>query len=51
MGNTAEEKRVLAVLEDVNRNHHHLSVPEEDGRLLRILTESIGAKQVVEVGT
>ncbi|MGH8702486.1 MAG: O-methyltransferase [Burkholderiales bacterium] len=51
MGNTAEEKRVLTVLEDVYRNHRYLSVPEEDGRLLRILTESIGAKHVVEVGT
>jgi predicted O-methyltransferase YrrM len=51
IGNTAEEKRVLAVLEDVNRNHRYLSVPEEDGRLLRILVESIGAKHVVEVGT
>jgi predicted O-methyltransferase YrrM len=51
MGNSAEEKRVLAVLEDVYRNHRYLSVPEEDGRLLRILTESIGAKHVVELGT
>ncbi|MGH8635398.1 MAG: O-methyltransferase [Burkholderiales bacterium] len=51
MGSTAEEKRVLTVLEDVYRNHRYLSVPEEDGRLLRILTESIGAKYVVELGT
>jgi caffeoyl-CoA O-methyltransferase len=50
-GNTSEERRVLAVLDEVNRNHRYLSVPEEDGRLLRILTESIGAKHVVEVGT
>jgi caffeoyl-CoA O-methyltransferase len=49
--NTSEEKRVLAVLEDVYRNHRYLSVPEDDGRLLRILTEAIGAKHVVEVGT
>lgn len=51
LGDTADEKRALAVLDDVYRNHRYLSVPEEDGRLLRILTESIGAKQVVEVGT
>ncbi|OGA39658.1 MAG: hypothetical protein A3G24_09500 [Betaproteobacteria bacterium RIFCSPLOWO2_12_FULL_62_13] len=51
LGNSAEENRVLAVLEDVYRNHRYLSVPEEDGRLLRILTESIGAKHVVEIGT
>jgi caffeoyl-CoA O-methyltransferase len=47
----AEERRVLAVLEDVYRNHQYLSVPEEDGRLLRLLAESTGAKQVVELGT
>jgi predicted O-methyltransferase YrrM len=51
LGGSADEKRVLAVLEDVYRNHRYLSVPEDDGRLLRILTESIGAKHVVEVGT
>jgi len=50
-GNTAAEKRVLAVLDEVYRNHRYLSVPEEDGRLLRILAESIGAKNVVELGT
>jgi len=51
MSNSADEKRVLAVLDEVYRNHRYLSVPEEDGRLLRILTESIGAKHVVELGT
>src|SRR3970282_503816 len=51
LGNPAEEKRILAVIEDVYRNHRYLSVPEEDGRLLRMLAESIGAKHVVEVGT
>jgi len=49
--NTAAEKRVLAVLDEVYRHHRYLSVPEEDGRLLRILAESIGAKNVVELGT
>ncbi len=51
LAHSAEEKRVLAVLEDVHRSHRYLSVPEEDGRLLRILTESIGAMHVVELGT
>jgi len=51
MGNTPNEKRVLAVLDEVYRNHRYLSVPEEDGRLLRVLTESIGAQHVVELGT
>lgn len=48
---TPDERRVLEVLADVYRNHRYLSVPEEDGRLLRLLAESIGAQQVVEVGT
>lgn len=51
LGDTPDEKRVLAVLEDVYRNHRYLSVPEEDGRLLRVLAESIGAQHVVELGT
>jgi len=48
---SADERRILAVIEDVYRNHQYLSVPEADGRLLRLLAESIGAKQVVELGT
>ncbi|MBI2316318.1 MAG: class I SAM-dependent methyltransferase [Betaproteobacteria bacterium] len=51
MAGSAEEKRILAVAEDVYRNHRYLSVPEADGRLLRILAESIGARHVVELGT
>jgi predicted O-methyltransferase YrrM len=50
-GNTADERRVLAVLDEVSRNHRYLSVPEEDSRLLRILAESIGAGNVIELGT
>jgi predicted O-methyltransferase YrrM len=47
------EKAILEVLEDMDRNQRRgsMSVPVDDGRLLRILTESIGAKHVVEVGT
>ncbi len=48
---SAEERRVLAVLDEVYRNHRYLSVPESDGRLLRVLVESIGARHVVELGT
>jgi caffeoyl-CoA O-methyltransferase len=51
LANSIEERRILAVLDDVYRNTRYLSVPEEDGRLLRILAESIGAKHVVELGT
>jgi predicted O-methyltransferase YrrM len=49
--NSPEERRILDVLFDVYRNHRYLSVPEEDGRLLRVLAESIGAKHAVELGT
>lgn len=46
-----EEQRVLDVLADIHRDHRYLSVPEADGRLLRILVEALGAQQVIEVGT
>lgn len=51
--NSEAEKRILAVLDDVNRNQRRgsMSVPEQDGRLLRLLTESLGAQHVVEIGT
>lgn len=48
---SGEERRILAVIEDVYRSYQYLSVPQEDGRLLRLLAESIGAKHVVELGT
>jgi len=51
LANSPEERRVLEVLADVDRNQRYLSVPPEDGQLLRVLVESIGAKQVVEIGT
>ncbi|MCI0461111.1 MAG: O-methyltransferase [Gemmataceae bacterium] len=47
------EKKILAVIEEVGTKQRqgNMLVPIEDGRLLRILTESIGAKHVVELGT
>jgi caffeoyl-CoA O-methyltransferase len=47
------EKRILAVLDDIDKNQRagSMSVPVLDGRLLRLLTESIGAKTVIEIGT
>jgi predicted O-methyltransferase YrrM len=35
----------------VDTHQTYLSVPAEDGRALRLLTEAIGAKNVVEIGT
>ncbi len=47
-----EEKRILDVLDEAQRSGDvYLQVPVVDGRMLRVLTESTGAKSVVEVGT
>ena len=48
-----QEKKILSVLEDMDRNQRRgmMNVPEQDGRILRLLTETIGAKYVVEIGT
>lgn len=47
------EKKILAVLEelDAGGGRSMMNVPAEDGRLLRLLAETIGAKQIVEIGT
>ena len=46
------EKRILTVLDGIVKAHKtYLSVPEEDGRALRLLAEAAGAKNVVEFGT
>jgi predicted O-methyltransferase YrrM len=48
-----QEKRILDVLDAMCHGRYSglLSVPPEDGRVLRLLTEAIGAKRVVEIGT
>ena len=46
------EARVLAVLDRmVTDGELYLAVDADNGRMLRLLVESIGAKRVVEVGT
>lgn len=47
------EKTILAVLDEMDRTQRggNMNVPAEDGRLLRILAESVGAKHIVEIGT
>jgi caffeoyl-CoA O-methyltransferase len=45
------EKKALAVLDDIAANQRFRNVPQHDGRLLRIMAQSIGAKHVVELGT
>jgi caffeoyl-CoA O-methyltransferase len=53
IGKSDSEKKILAVLDDIDRNQRlrSLTVPTEDARLLRLLTEAINAKHVVELGT
>ncbi len=53
MPKTEAEKKILSVLEDMDKNQRRgmMNVPVEDGRLLRLLTEAVGAKHVVEIGT
>jgi len=45
------EKNALAVLASIMENQRYRNVPQHDGRLLRILAETTGAKNVVELGT
>jgi predicted O-methyltransferase YrrM len=45
------EKRVLAALEQARHGERFANVSTADGRLLRQLTEALGAKRVVELGT
>ena len=45
------EKTALAVLDDIAANQRYRNVPQNDGRLLRIMAQSIGAKHVIELGT
>jgi caffeoyl-CoA O-methyltransferase len=47
-----QEKQILAILDHIVRAHEtYLNVPVEDGRMLRVLAESGGAGNIVEVGT
>jgi len=49
---TKAEAKILAVLDDLYNEEYPLTnVGPEDGRLLRILAETTGAKNVVEIGT
>jgi predicted O-methyltransferase YrrM len=50
---TDAEKKILNILDDMDKNQRRgmMNVPVEDARLLRLLTETVGAKHVVEIGT
>ncbi len=45
------EKKILAVLNDIYENQRFRNVPKEDGRVLRLLAETMNAQHVVEIGT
>jgi predicted O-methyltransferase YrrM len=47
------ETKIMDVLKDMYENQRSgmMNVPPEDGKVFRILTEAMGAKHVVEIGT
>jgi len=46
------EKKLLQLIDDINHKQGRmLNVPAQDGRMLRLLAEAVGAKTVVEIGT
>jgi len=50
--NSEIEKKVLSVLDEAQRTGAmYQNVPVTDGRMLRLLTEAVGARNVVEIGT
>lgn len=51
MARSAQEKKILAVLDAMSRERWYANVAPTDGRFLRQLTEAVGAKRVVEIGT
>lgn len=51
-GTLAGEEKILSMLgRMVDSRQTYLSVPAEDGKALRLLSEAINAKNVVEIGT
>lgn len=51
LAKTDEEKRVLDTLAKMRKGKWYLNVTTREGRFLRQLTEAVGAKRVVEIGT
>ena len=45
------EKQALATLDEMSKGKWYLNVTTREGRFLRQLTEAVGAKRVVEIGT
>ena len=52
LAKTEAEKRILATMNEVVRaGELYANVPAVDGKMLRLLTEAVNAKEVVEIGT
>ena len=52
IGESESGRRILAVVDEMVKSRQtYLSVPVQDGKALRLLTEAAGAKNVVEIGT
>jgi len=52
LAQSAAEKRIFATISEVvQKGELYANVPAIDGRMLRVLAESTGAKQVLEIGT
>lgn len=45
------EKKVLDILDDIRARQQFQNVPPQDGRLLRLLAETMNAQNVAELGT
>ena len=45
------EQKIFGILENIRRNQSYRNVPPQDGRFMRIVTEAMNAKNVVEIGT
>lgn len=46
-----QEKRILDALQAMRGGPRYANVSPNDGRLLRLLAEAVGAKRIVEIGT
>ncbi len=45
------EKKILGILADIRATQSYRNVPPQDGRFLRITTQAMNAKNVIEIGT
>src|SRR5579871_4005104 len=52
LAQTEAEKRILSTMNDVvAAGELYANVPVTDGRMLRLVTEAVNAKTVIEIGT